>query len=897
MMSRGSRDANGSSHVMPMSNDNDAEIDTAPAHHLISLRSLISDLWEDANNSQAAEDEERLQKAYMLRTPGSAKTASEAMLTNNNEQRYHQPIEVAQRDPFSSAILSTCIGKSRTKSLTSEKSTTKSSTNSASTISANSNTTNIHHSVKIYQISDDGQDDTEYNTSPQSYHSKSKSRKRDRSAAKVNSWSNMATGRTESAPLLYMPAVEPLPSHTNPAMIKSSWATPDCPDLTHVPSCLEHVDEPTAAKLLDSYDMRPRERLLTYGPQWKQERVNKLLLHVFDGYEKQCMLERSNADHTAPSNSLIIRQDEEDDVASSPSNSNVNDKGIIGQKASSTPYKTLVWAEEVGADKDPYESPTPFASAAGQSATPDAKDRYLPQRVLETIAAVSGEDIDRVQEQHEAWIENFKVTDATEPPEAAEVAVAADCLLTTATAVATSTSADTGTLYCLPVAHNNHNNENSNIDALYCQVASSYRDLYCSRCYVYDCNFHGSSVKPQLEDQLVSAAQREARNLWKKTEPQQTERLSRIFDTQPFAHVKELSDTHKALFKSVMVATRGNMQKASIILRAPILLLEQHARDNPVDVEQYYDDKRLLNSHHRKKHEKIPYYSLRNYNPAWLNKIKSAQIFPMFEPCDHTGMCKAGTCTCIDHAFFCNKACVWGPMSPNFFRGCNCQGTCTNGFCTCVDIGRECDPDVCKCCNPCAGPPGLRSKEYKGCCNDKISMRRHCRLLVGRSAIPEAGWGCFTKDGLQKGDYVCEYIGELISQDEADRRGQLYDMQNRNSLFNYTSDFSLDAYRKGSKSRYINHSEAPNVETRVIFVNGDIRIGMFARQDIAAQEELFFDYRYNCAIENELIVKPAKTVFWMKLATPKSSKSATTTGQSDSGLDRKMPAKKKARRR
>ena len=76
----------------------------------------------------------------------------------------------------------------------------------------------------------------------------------------------------------------------------------------------------------------------------------------------------------------------------------------------------------------------------------------------------------------------------------------------------------------------------------------------------------------------------------------------------------------------------------------------------------------------------------------------------------------------------------------------------------------------------------------------------------------------------------------------------------------------------------------------MVTVNGDSRIGLFAKCDIEAQSELFFDYRYDVGMENELIVKPGQTVAWMndpemagKISKNSGGKQTSTSAGSSAG--------------
>lgn len=81
-----------------------------------------------------------------------------------------------------------------------------------------------------------------------------------------------------------------------------------------------------------------------------------------------------------------------------------------------------------------------------------------------------------------------------------------------------------------------------------------------------------------------------------------------------------------------------------------------------------------------------------------------------------------------------------------------------------------------------------------------------------------------------QGDFVNEYIGELIDEEEANRRLRF---AHENNVTNYymmklDSQRIIDAGPKGNLSRFMNHSCSPNLNTQKWTVNGDNRIGLFA---------------------------------------------------------------------
>ncbi|XP_065856894.1 histone-lysine N-methyltransferase, H3 lysine-9 specific SUVH6-like [Euphorbia lathyris] len=214
----------------------------------------------------------------------------------------------------------------------------------------------------------------------------------------------------------------------------------------------------------------------------------------------------------------------------------------------------------------------------------------------------------------------------------------------------------------------------------------------------------------------------------------------------------------------------------------------------------------------------------------------------------------------------------FGPVPP---RGCDCTQECSEtGKCSCVaknggqipynrngaiveakSLVYECGPS-CKC------PPS---------CYNKVSQHG-IKFQLEIFKTESRGWGVRSLNSISSGSFICEYVGELLEDKEAEERkgndeylfdignsytdGSLWDgfsnlvpetHENSNEMLEESS-FTIDAAKYGNVGRFINHSCSPNLYAQnVLYDHGDKRVPhimLFAAENIPPLQELTYHYNY-----------------------------------------------------
>lgn len=143
---------------------------------------------------------------------------------------------------------------------------------------------------------------------------------------------------------------------------------------------------------------------------------------------------------------------------------------------------------------------------------------------------------------------------------------------------------------------------------------------------------------------------------------------------------------------------------------------------------------------------------------------------------------------------------------------CSCENRCWNWL-----SKFECEPDHCP---------------AKHMCQNQ-NFRNGSRFRTTVKPTTERGFGLFAVDRIPAFEFIIEYVGEIINEDEFHHRFKTIEKAKENFYFMILDkDVYIDAGECGNDARFINHSCDPNAQTEKWTVQGQYRIGIFANRDI-----------------------------------------------------------------
>ncbi|CCH42258.1 Histone-lysine N-methyltransferase [Wickerhamomyces ciferrii] len=170
---------------------------------------------------------------------------------------------------------------------------------------------------------------------------------------------------------------------------------------------------------------------------------------------------------------------------------------------------------------------------------------------------------------------------------------------------------------------------------------------------------------------------------------------------------------------------------------------------------------------------------------------------------------------------------------------CSCTGVRCGSTCLNRSVQIECTPNNCK-----FGDQDCGNRAFADLMN---AYRDHSKYAFGCEVLQtdKKGCGLLSIRSFNAGSLVVEYTGEVIHLDEVEHRlNTIYKESDSYYFLGLEEEYVIDAGQKGSVARFANHSCDPNAEMQKWYVNGEPRIGLFAKRSIEAGEEITYDYNF-----------------------------------------------------
>ncbi|KAF8949271.1 histone H3-K9 methyltransferase KMT1 [Haplosporangium gracile] len=206
------------------------------------------------------------------------------------------------------------------------------------------------------------------------------------------------------------------------------------------------------------------------------------------------------------------------------------------------------------------------------------------------------------------------------------------------------------------------------------------------------------------------------------------------------------------------------------------------------------------------------------------------------------------------------------PPNPDFIDSCSCApGQCGLGDnCSCMKeaiiindsgvipfekdgrVTEQANKLLWECNSKCGCGPS---------CTWNYSQRpRELALRIKR--FEDKGWGLILdqQEAVPPRTFISRYVGEIITNKEAERRGQMQDSTGTTYLFDLDynpekqATYSIDACKLGNETHFINHSCDPNLSVYMLKSGGNggndnlMTLSFWSNRWIKYGDELTFDY-------------------------------------------------------
>ncbi|XP_031629507.1 histone-lysine N-methyltransferase PR-Set7-like isoform X2 [Contarinia nasturtii] len=128
------------------------------------------------------------------------------------------------------------------------------------------------------------------------------------------------------------------------------------------------------------------------------------------------------------------------------------------------------------------------------------------------------------------------------------------------------------------------------------------------------------------------------------------------------------------------------------------------------------------------------------------------------------------------------------------------------------------------------------------------AIEQQCEDGLVVKYFKEKGRGICAGRPFARGEFVIEYIGDLIEQNEADRREEIYAKDAAFGCYMYyfkhkEQQWCIDATAEtGKLGRLVNHSRNGNLVTKIVTYKNRPHLVLIAKENIKEGEELTYDY-------------------------------------------------------